>query len=389
MKTKKKRKLKKNIRYFFILILLVVVASSLGWYLERSYNFKNLKVEISYKTVNTKKESSLSLVMVGDALIHGTVYNTANRYANYKGYDFKPMLKNVKEFVSQHDLAYYNQETILGGVELGLSTYPMFNSPYEVGDAFLDAGFNLVSLATNHTLDKGEKGILNSRSYWDKQTNALAAGSYSSEEARDEIIIKEVNGIKYGFLSYTTLTNGLKIPAGKDYLLNVYDKEKAKADVLKYRDKVDLLIVAMHWGVEYVTYPTAAQKEIARDLASFGVDLIIGTHPHVIEPVEFIDDTLVVYSLGNFVSSQVGVERLTGLMLSLDVKKEAYHGKTKLSFDNIEGTLIFTDRNNGYIVYPYQMLNNNILNGYKSYYDKYSKVVTAYSNKVTVRSLEA
>ena len=144
----------------------------------------------------------------------------------------------------------------------------------------------------------------------------------------------------------------------------------------------------MHWGTEYMTYPTNEQKEIARYLASLGVDLIIGTHPHVIEPVEYIDNTLVIYSLGNFISSQVGVERLTGLMLSLDIKKEEYHGKTTISFDNIEGTLIYTARYNGFIVYPYHELNNNILSGYKSYYETYSKVVKAYSDKVSVRSLE-
>ena len=147
-------------------------------------------------------------------------------------------------------------------------------------------------------------------------------------------------------------------------------------------------MVAMHWGTEYVSYPTTAQKEIANYLASLGVNLIIGTHPHVIEPIEYIGDTLVIYSLGNFVSSQVGVERLTGLMASLDIIKEEYHGETKITFDNIEGTLLYTDRNNGFIVYPYHKLTNNILNGYQSYYEKYKKIVTAYSDKVTVRSLE-
>lgn len=389
MKTKKKsRKLRRNVRNFLILTLLVVVSSCFGWYFQRSDTLKNREVSINYEIIDTRKISKTNLVMVGDALIHGTVYGTANRYASYNGYDFKPMLKHIKEITSKYDLAYYNQETILGGTELGLSTYPLFNSPYEVGDAFLDAGFNIVSLATNHTIDKGEKGVLNSRNYWNKQENVIAAGSYSSFDERDMVIVKEINGITYGFLSYTTYTNGLIVPRGKEYLVNVYSKEKVKEDVEKYRDKVDLLMVAMHWGTEYMTYPTNEQKEMAKYLASLDVDIIIGTHPHVIEPIEYIDDTLVIYSLGNFISSQIGVERLTGLMLSLDITKEEYHGETSISFSNIEGTLIYTDRNNGYIVYPYHMLNNNILNGYENYYEKYKKVVTAYSDKVTVRSLE-
>lgn len=388
MKKSKKRKLKRKIRNLLVLALFVVISSCIGWYLQRGDSLDNREINISYQTVNTKKETYASMVMVGDALIHGTVYGTAHRYANYNGYDFKPMLEHIKERVKDYDLAYYNQETILGGTELGLSTYPLFNSPYEVGDAFIDAGFNLVSLATNHTIDKGEKGVLNSRNYWNQQADVLAAGSYSSFEERDKVVIKEVNGIKYAFLSYTTYTNGLIVPTGKEYLVNVYDEDLIKEEIARYRDQVDLLMVAMHWGTEYMTYPTNEQKEISEYLASLGVDLIIGCHPHVIEPIEYIDDTLVIYSLGNFISSQIGVERLTGLMLSLNIKKEEYHGKTTISFEDIEGTLIYTDRNNGYIVYPYDMLTDNILNNYETYYEKYKKVVTAYSDQVTVKSLE-
>lgn len=388
MKKSKKRKLKRNIRNLLVLALFVVISSCIGWYLQRGDSLDNRSINISYQTVNTKKETYASMVMVGDALIHGTVYGTAHRYANYNGYDFKLMLEHIKERVKDYDLAYYNQETILGGTELGLSTYPLFNSPYEVGDAFIDAGFNLVSLATNHTIDKGEKGVLNSRNYWNQQADVLAAGSYSSFEERDKVVIKEVNGIKYAFLSYTTYTNGLIVPTGKEYLVNVYDEDLIKEEITRYRDQVDLLMVAMHWGTEYMTYPTNEQKEISEYLASLGVDLIIGCHPHVIEPIEYIDDTLVIYSLGNFISSQIGVERLTGLMLSLNIKKEEYHGKTTISFEDIEGTLIYTDRNNGYIVYPYDMLTDNILNNYETYYEKYKKVVTAYSDQVTVKSLE-
>ena len=388
MKKSKKRKLKRNIRNLLVLALFVVISSCIGWYLQRGDSLDNRSINISYQTVNTKKETYASMVMVGDALIHGTVYGTAHRYANYNGYDFKPMLEHIKERVKDYDLAYYNQETILGGTELGLSTYPLFNSPYEVGDAFIDAGFNLVSLATNHTIDKGERGVLNSRNYWNQQADVLAAGSYSSFEERDKVVIKEVNGIKYAFLSYTTYTNGLIVPTGKEYLVNVYDEDLIKEEITRYRDQVDLLMVAMHWGTEYMTYPTNEQKEISEYLASLGVDLIIGCHPHVIEPIEYIDDTLVIYSLGNFISSQIGVERLTGLMLSLNIKKEEYHGKTTISFEDIEGTLIYTDRNNGYIVYPYDMLTDNILNNYETYYEKYKKVVTAYSDQVTVKSLE-
>ena len=393
MAKRKSRRLKRKIRNFFLLTIFIVISACLGWFLQRKENISTKEVIIDYQVIDTKKESKTNLVMVGDALIHELVYKTAARYANYNGYDFKPMLKYTKEILEDYDLAYYNQETILGGEELGLATYPQFNSPYEVGDAFIDAGFNLVSLATNHTMDnfsrtKG-KSIENSVNYWKKHSDEiLAAGSYTSFEERDQEIIKEINGIKYAFLSYTTYTNGLTVPKGREYLVNVYDKDLIKKEIERYRDKVDLLMVAMHWGTEYMTYPNEEQKNIASYLSSLGVDIIIGCHPHVIEPIEFVGNTLVIYSLGNFVSSQVGVERLTGLMASVDITKTEYHGKTTISFSNIQGTLLYTDRNNGYIVYPYHKLNDSILNGYKNYYEKYSKVVKAYSNDVTVRSLE-
>ena len=389
MKKKRKRKLKRNIRNFFILTIFIVISVYIGWFIQRKDNINTSKVIINYDVVDTKVESKTNLVMVGDALIHETLYERANRNADYNGYDFTPMLKYTKELIKDYDLKYYNQETILGGVELGLSAYPMFNSPYEVGDAFLDAGFNLVSLATNHTLDKYEKGVLNSRAYWNQKKDlALARGSYSSFEERDEVVIKEIKGIKYGFLSYTTYTNGLIVPDGKEYLVNVYDKDLIKKEIENYRDKVDLLIVAMHWGEEYMTYPVESQKNIAKYLSSLGVDIIIGCHPHVIEPIEYIDNTLVIYSLGNFVSSQIGIERLTGLMAGVDITKTEYHGKTTLKLSNITATLLYTDKQNGYIVYPYNLLTDDILYNYRTYYDKYSKVVTAYMNDITVRGLD-
>lgn len=174
------------------------------------------------------EENTASLIMVGDALIHGAIYDNVRS----SGYDFKPIFSEVRNVFDDYELKFYNQETILGGTELGLSSYPQFNSPQQVGDAFMDMGFNLVSLATNHTLDRGVstgwKTIQRSREYWNKHENVIAAGSYSTQEEKDKVIVKEVNGIKYGFLAYTTLTNGLVRPKGKDYYLDVYSNELAK-----------------------------------------------------------------------------------------------------------------------------------------------------------------
>ena len=383
----KKRKLRKKAKSSLIIALLFVLSAIAGFYVQRKVNYVNEYVKVTYKTVNTEVVNKASIVMVGDALIHMPI-NYTHKTSN--GYDFTNILKYIKPIVSEYDLKYYNQETILGGTSLGLSGYPQFNSPQEVGDAFRDAGFNLVSLATNHSMDNyyrtGGKTITNSVNYWKKYADdVIAAGSYTSQEDRDEVIIKEVNGIKYGFLSYTEQTNGLAVP--KSYLVNVYSKDKVKKDIEAYKEKADAIIVAMHWGSEYTHYPTTSEKEIAKYLASLGVNLIIGCHPHVIQPMTYIGDTLVVYSLGNFVSNQDSVAKLTGLMASANIVKRTYHGKTTVKIEDPTAEFIYTRKNEKYTVYPYSKLNNNILSGYQSYYNTYKKIMTSMSDKIKVKEL--
>ena len=385
----KKKKLRKRARSSLIVILCCVLSAIGGFYIQRKKNYVNEYVKVVYKTVNTEVIDKASIVMVGDALMHMPV-NNAHKTSN--GYDYTGIFKYIKPIVQEYDLKYYNQETILGGTSLGLSGYPQFNSPQQVGDAFRDAGFNLVSLATNHSMDNyyrtGGKTIANSVGYWKKYADdIIAAGSYTSQEDRDAVIVKEVNNIKYGFLSYTEQTNGLPVPSGKSYLVNVYSKDKVKKDVEAYRDKVDVLIVAMHWGEEYTHTPTSGEREKAKYLASLGIDIIIGCHPHVIQPMTYIDNTLVVYSLGNFVSNQIGVEKLTGLMASANIVKRTYHGKTTVTIEDPTAEFIYTRKNEKYVVYPYSKLNNNILSGYKSYYDKYKKIMTSMSDKIKVKEL--
>ena len=339
------------------------------------------------KTEKYPQKYSFDLFMVGDALIHSAVYEDA--LLSNGNYDFKPMLEYIKPISSGYDLSYYNQETILGGANLGYSNYPRFNSPDAVGDAFVDAGFNLVSLATNHTMDKGEEGVLHSVNYWSKQKNVVWDGQRSSQDERDKVRIYECNGIKYAFFSYTTWTNGLETPVGKEYLNNVYSPEKAKADIDKVKNQVDIIIVAMHWGTEYSMGVSSEQEEIANYLSSLGVNLIIGTHPHVVEPVEYINDgkTLVIYSLGNFISDQIGIERLTGLAMEVTINKVVTEDRVVTTVDKPRAELIYTKSSyygkRNFKVYPYSMLDNSILSNYNSYYEQYKKVVSSRYSELT------
>ena len=396
-----RRRKKKNKIVIIVLLLLVAIAGF--YYGYNKLSSSNNKVEV--KEEEKPKEYSASLVMVGDLLVHDRLYNAMK---TSDGYDFKPALTYIKDIVKEYDIAYYNQETILGGEEIGLSSYPSFNSPYEVGDAMIDAGFNLVSLATNHTLDRGEKAITNSVNYWNEHPSVLAVGSYLSFEERDKVRIKEVNNITYTMLNYTYGTNGIKVPEGKEYLVNVWPctgnnlesdtkyqeyKEKVQEDIKRVRDKVDVLIVAMHWGVEYTHIPTNYQLDMASFLEEEGVDIIIGTHPHVVMPVTYINDTLVVYSLGNFLSAQetnIDNNTTVGLMSGITITKKVDKDKTEIGLSNLTNELLYTysKNNRDYKVIPFSNPDiKEYLEDYERIYNKYAKVITNMNDKVTVNNL--
>ena len=411
-KKRKRRKLKKGFKIFLVIFSITLI-SIISYIIIKPNkdNKTNSKPNIINK--NEDKHYEASLIAVGDYLIHSSVYKDANRLANGDGYDFKPMISYIKEIVSNYDIAYYNQETILGGSKLGLSDYPTFNSPYEAGDAMLDAGFNLVSLATNHTMDSGKKAVENSCKYWQSKENVLTAGSYCSEEERNKINIKEINNIKYTMLNYTYGTNGM--PVANDYLVNVWPtdidninnpekdtkyqayKKQVKEDIDKVKDKVDFLIVAMHWGVEYTHEPTAYEKDMASYLASLGVNLIIGTHPHVIQPVTWIDDTLVIYSLGNFISAQyqnkstcTNYKCTTELMTSLKIEKDIKNNQTSVKITNVENELLYNYYNQStwrnFKVIPFSNPKiKEYLPNYKEVYNTYKAVVQKMDNEITVK----
>ena len=387
----KKEKIKKISVITFLLFAIACIWG--GVYYINHPKKETPKKETKEEVKKEEKEvtTKVSLVMVGDGLIHSSVYNDA--YQNGK-YDFTKQLTFIKPIVSEYDLAFYNQETILGGTEIGLSDYPTFNSPWEFGDAMLDAGFNIVNLASNHTMDRGEKAILKSCEYW-KDKDVLTAGSYCSKEDSEKIVIKEKNGIKYTMLSYTYGTNGISIPEGKDYLVNLYSDAKAKADIEKVRDKVDLLLISMHWGVEYQSEPNAEQKRQAEYLSSLGADIIIGTHPHVIQPVTYIGKTLVVYSLGNFISAQStnnDYNTMVELMTMVDIVKTTKGDQKEIKLENLNNELLYnfyrkSNRWYDFKVIPFSQMSAEYNSDYRRLYDKYGAVVKMYDKDMPLNPL--
>lgn len=398
-----KRKRKKRILPKITIVLLLIVGIYFG-YNELSNN-NNINNDSKINIDNNNSSTSISLIMAGDNLINDKLYNTAKKGDG--SYDFRSMYSYIKDIVKNYDLAYYNQETILGGSEIGVSSYPAFNSPYEVGDATIDAGFNLVSLATNHTLDRGEKAIINSLNYWNNKSNVLTSGSYLSNNDRNKINIKEVNNITYTMLNYTYGTNGIKVPESKEYLVNIWPcnsnnpdndtkyqeyKKTVKEDIERVRDKVDLLIVAMHFGVEYTHVPTNYQIDMAEFLSSLGVDIIIGTHPHVIMPITYINDTLVIYSLGNFLSAQDtnnDYNTTVGLLSSIKITKNIdKDNNTSIKLSDLNNELIYTTNKDGYKIIPFSNPDiKDYLNDYERIYNKYANIVRSIDSSININSL--
>ena len=256
---------------------------------------------------DVSENSTVTLVMVGDILLHTPVEESC--HTEEGSYSFLPLFSQVKNEVQAADIAIVNQEVILGGEELGVSGYPAFNAPYEVADALVDTGFNVILHATNHAMDKGKTGIVNCISNWEeKYPEIKVLGINKSKEAQDTITILQENGIKIAVLNYTYGLNGISLPADMPYAVNLLDEEKVKTDIALAKLQSDFVVVCPHWGTEYSLQPDSMQEKWTKIFAENGVDLVIGTHPHVIEPIEWVEDEttgnrmLVYYSLGNFVN---------------------------------------------------------------------------------------
>ena len=296
----------------------------------------------------------VSLVMVGDVLLHTKVYESG--LMEDGSYNYDHMFAHVKEDIEAADIALVNQEVILGGRELGLSDYPAFNGAYEVGDSLVDAGFDVILHATNHALDKGKKGLLNCIHFWKEEYPDIAVlGIHETEEESQEIYVQEINGIRIAILNYTYGTNGIPLPLGMPYAVEVWNEEQITQDVAHAQENADFVIVCPHWGTEYVLQETADQRNKAQFLADLGVDLVIGTHPHVVEPVEWVtgvsgNEMLVYYSLGNFINATSGTgegkaARMLGAMAKVSIimdeeKQEVYiseYGIEPLVTHNVSG----------------------------------------------------
>ena len=341
-----------------------------------------------------------SLFMVGDALLHEGIWLDASDWGRSTEYNFEPMMGEIAGHAAKYDLAYYNQETILGGTELGLSGYPAFNGPKEFGRDMVNMGFDLVSTATNHSLDMSETGINSSLEFWDTQ-NVIHAGTARTPEEADMIKTGEVNGITYAFLSWTYGCNGIQPPAGKEWMVNIYgdgvyytNRQEEMLEQIRQADAMaDVVIVAAHWGTEYAMEINAEQEQLSKAMSDAGADIIVGNHPHVIQPVSWINDgkTICYYAMGNLVSEQDALENNIGMAGVVDIVKTVDGDNVEVQIENARADLLYSYHDAGYAnvhVYPFSSLTDAVLPGYQSIYNDYiNNVVLSLDPSITIGNI--
>ncbi|MDF2682801.1 MAG: capsule biosynthesis protein [Brevibacillus sp.] len=337
-------------------------------------------------TTSRFPEQRLSLMAVGDIMMHQEQLDASWNPATKK-YDFHPFFTNVAPLFKEADWVIGNLETTMSGSATGYSGYPMFNSPAELGHTLKDVGFTAVSTANNHSLDRKESGILQTIKHLD-EAGLLHTGTFASPEERDEPLLLKKDGFTLALLSYTYGTNGIAIPDGKPYMINLIDPELIKEDIARAREKgADLVAVALHFGVEYQRQPNEAQKKTAEQCIQYGADLILGAHPHVVQPYEWKTVTmedgrehrgLITYSLGNFISAQRWEYKDVGAILKLTLHKDA-SGVASIESAEMIPTYVHFFRKSGkrnYVIYPVPQTLAKLQNGEK--YPTLTKDAIAY-----------
>ena len=288
-------------------------------------------------TVRGRGTSGLSsdkvtLAAVGDQIGTDNSLPLARNYAGGDGYDFSPFYRDVAPLVQQSDLRYINQETVMAGNEDGYSYtgYPVFNTPDAAAAAIVANGFNMVNFATNHSYDLGTFGIEQSHEVWQRYPELTVAGSYLTQDARDTVQLIERNGMTFAFLAYTYGDNSYADAASmpNSYYCCAFDKQAIETDVRRAQSVADAVIVSMHWGSEYTSEPNEQQYDYARFLADLDVDLVIGTHAHIMQPVKYItgasgNTVPVVFGLGDFISGWTLTDTILSGLFTCEFTKNA------------------------------------------------------------------
>jgi len=317
--------------------------------------------------------TTISLVATGDILMHMPVVN-GGKLGDV--YNFDQLYASIKHLIESGDYASANLECALAGPATGYTGYPQFNCHDNIATSLKNAGFDLVVTANNHILDRGFQGALRTMDVL-RQAGLDTTGTFKTPAEKQNFLIKDIRGVKVGYLAYSYDTNGIPVPQDKPYFYNFLDRDKIIADITNLRPNVDVLVLILHWGVEYSPYPTEQQRKLATEFFQNGADVILGSHPHVIQPMEIMringKDKFVIYSMGNSMGSQNGVERNSGVILNLRFTKLLPLGETSLTGVSYTPTFIHPYDANGHRMYrvvPIQETIKAIQNGNEPYLGK-------------------
>lgn len=317
-----------------LVVIALVVSGNIAKKDTKTYGANTSSSQKAVTQAQTKQQNSkVSIIAVGDNLIHNTLIDAGKQENG--SLDYNSFYESIKPYVENADLACINQETMLGGKEFEYSGYPMFNTPWEVGEAAIHAGFDVFTCATNHSMDVGYAGIAKEVEFFSKHPEVTHVGTYTSEEDYNTITYITKNDIKFAILNYTYGTNGIPIPKDKPYIINMLTEKKVKKDITEARKNADVVIAFPHWGTENSHSVSEQQEKYVKIFSDLGVDIVIGTHPHVLQPVEWYTNAetgkkmLVYYSIGNFISHQTNLNQMCGGMAEITVERK--NGKIEIT----------------------------------------------------------
>lgn len=311
-------------------------------------------------------DSKVTLVAVGDNLIHNTLIDAGLQEDGTR--DYNSFYESISPYIKQADIACIDNETLLGGSDFEYSGYPCFNTPWEVGEAAINAGFDVFTCATNHVLDmQGFKGLSKEIEFFSNHPEVTYIGINATEEESQSIKYIEKNGIKFALLNYTYGTNGIPLPSEQPWCVNMLDEEKLAADIKIARENADVVIFFPHWGTEDSHEVNDEQRRYVQLCSDLGVDIVIGGHPHVLQPVEWVVNeetgkkTIVYYSLGNFISHQIKLKQMCGGMAEITV--ERINGEIEITSAKLAPVIDFYTRTGSgfrFSVYRLSDYNNDL-----------------------------
>jgi poly-gamma-glutamate synthesis protein (capsule biosynthesis protein) len=371
--------MKSIIRFLFSALLIFLIQGSR----KESASVFNQNGEDSVITV--------TISFVGDIMCHTPQIEYAK--IGIDSFNFKPSFREVKKYLSNSHLTFGNLETVTAGRTKKFTGYPLFNSPDELLDALKDAGFDILFTSNNHSLDRGVDGAIRTIQQIQKR-NLVNSGTYLSEKSRDSLLVIEINGLQLGVLSYTYGLNGNLLPKNKNYLVNVIDTNLIKQDLSEFSKKnVDLILVYFHFGDEYSRIPSKYQEEIAGKTFKYGADIIIGSHPHVLQPARFVEKAdgklnkgFVAFSLGNFISNQRWRYSDAGVILNLEIKKNIVIDSVWISGVSALPTWVFkgnSGNKNEFIIVPADTNKFVLLPPYIQKEDR-AKLVESYNDTMEI-----